>query len=69
MSTLGFTVLWRGVWTGHPQDDTIGGKECTGGGIVELMVVVTLDGFDGGEKNGQRGKVSDFTRKRKVHTK
>jgi hypothetical protein len=28
----------------------IGGKECSGGGIIELTSVVTLDGFDGAAK-------------------
>jgi hypothetical protein len=28
----------------------IGGKECAGGGIVELTTVVTLDHFDGAAK-------------------
>jgi hypothetical protein len=46
-STLGFTVLRRGVWAGHLQDDPTGGNECTGGGIIELTIVVTLDNFDG----------------------
>jgi hypothetical protein len=76
-STLGFTVLRRGVWAGHPQDDTIEGKECTGGGIIELMTVVTLDNLDGvaklhgnkGKKIDNVGKVSDFTLKGKVHIK
>jgi hypothetical protein len=45
--TLGFTILRRGVWAGHPQDDPTGGKECTGGSIVKLTVIVTLDNFDG----------------------
>jgi hypothetical protein len=48
--TSGFTVLRRGVWVGHPQDNPTRGKECTGGGIVEFMTVVTLDGFDGASK-------------------
>jgi hypothetical protein len=44
---LDFIVLWRGVWVGHLQDDPTRDKECMGGGIVELVAVVTLDGFDG----------------------
>jgi hypothetical protein len=76
-SALGFTVMQRGVWAGHLQDDPIGGKECAGGSIVELTVVVTLDDFDGaaklrvnkGEKIDNVGKVSYFTHKEKVHTK
>jgi hypothetical protein len=38
-------ILRRGIWVGHPQDDPTEGKECTGGGIVELTTVVTLDSF------------------------
>jgi hypothetical protein len=45
--TLNFTVLWRGVWAGNPQDDHTRGKGCMGGGIVELTIIVTLDDFDG----------------------
>jgi hypothetical protein len=56
-SALGFTILWRGIWTRHPQDDPTGGKECAGGGVVEHTVVVTLDGFDGASKlRGNKGK-------------
>jgi hypothetical protein len=52
---LDFTVLQRGVRTGHPQDDSIGGKECTGGGVVKFTIVVTLDDFDGAAKlHGKR---------------
>jgi hypothetical protein len=75
--TLDFTILRRGVWAGHPQDDPTGGKECTGGSIVKLTVIVTLDNFDGaakqcenkGENIDSVGKVSDLTRKGKIHTK
>jgi hypothetical protein len=58
-------------------DQPTGCKECTGGGIVELMVIVTLDNFDGVTKLRENkddffdnvGKVSDVMRKGKVHTK
>jgi hypothetical protein len=48
-----------------------------GGGVVELMGLVTLDDFNGaaklcGNKGGKMekvGKASDFTHKGKVHTK
>jgi hypothetical protein len=54
---LGFTILWRVVWAGHPQDNPTGGKECTRGGIVELTTVVTLDSFDGAAKlRGNKGE-------------
>jgi hypothetical protein len=49
-STLDFIVPWRGVWARHLHDDSTGGKECVGGGIVELMTIVTLDDFDGAAK-------------------
>jgi hypothetical protein len=60
-----------------PQDDPTGGKECTGGDIVELTTVVTLDDFDGAAKlRGNKGekidnveKVSDLTCKGKVYSK
>jgi hypothetical protein len=74
---LYFTILRRDVWVGHTQDDPTGGKECTGGGIVKLTIVVTLDYFDGAARlRGKKdkkfdnvGKVSDLTSKGKVHTK
>jgi hypothetical protein len=47
---LEFTILWRSVWTRYPQNHTISGKERSGGGIVELMFIVTLDNFDGATK-------------------
>jgi hypothetical protein len=49
-SALSFTVLRRGVWTGHPQDNPTGGKKCAGGGVVELTTIATLDDFDGAAK-------------------
>jgi hypothetical protein len=75
--TLSFINLRRGVWVGHPQEDPTGGKECMGGCIIELMTIVTLDGFDGaaklrenkGKKIDNVGKVSDLAHKGNVHTK
>jgi hypothetical protein len=75
--TLGSTILWRDVCALYPQDDLTRGQECTGGGIVELTTIVTLDGFDGatklcenkGKKADNVGKVSDLARKGKVRTK
>jgi hypothetical protein len=46
-STLGFTVLRRGVGTGHPQNHPMSDEECSRGGVVELTTVVTLNSFDG----------------------
>jgi hypothetical protein len=71
-----FTILQRGVWAGHPQDDPTGGKECSRGGTVELMTIFTLDGFDGvaklcghkGKKIDNVRKVSYLTHKGKIHT-
>jgi hypothetical protein len=75
--TLDIIILWRCVWVGHPQDNPTGGKECTGGGIVELTTIVTLDSFDGAVKlRGNKcdffdnvGKMSDLMRKGKVNKK
>jgi hypothetical protein len=74
---LGFTVLRRGVWTKHPQKYPFGGKECVRGCIIELTTIITLDDFDGAaklcedisKKIDKVEKVSDLTRKGKVHTK
>jgi hypothetical protein len=44
---LGFTVLRRSVGTRHPQKYPFGGEECTRGGVIKLMAIVALDGFDG----------------------
>jgi hypothetical protein len=49
-STLGFTVLWRSVGAGHPQNHPTNDEECSRGGVVELPVVVVLDNFDGAAK-------------------
>jgi hypothetical protein len=74
---FGFTVPRRSVGTRHPQKDPFGGEECARGGVVELTAIVALDGFDGAaklcgdisEKCDKVEKVSDLTRKEKVHTK
>jgi hypothetical protein len=74
---FGFTVLRRSVGTRHPQNDPVGGEECVRGGVIELTAIVALDGFDGAaklcgdisEKCDKVEKVSDLTRKGKVHTK
>jgi hypothetical protein len=70
---LGFTVLWRSVGTRHPQKYPFGGEECTRGGVIELMTIVALDGFDGAaklcgdisEKMRQGGKSVRFNAQRK----
>jgi hypothetical protein len=74
---FGFTVPRRSVGTRHPQKDPFGGEECARGGVIELTTIVALDGFDGAaklcgdisEKCDKVEKVSDLTRKEKVHTK
>jgi hypothetical protein len=72
-SALNFTIMQRGVWTRHPQDDPTRGKKYVGGGVVKLTTVVTLDNFDGavklrgnkGQKIGQSGKSVRFHTQRK----
>jgi hypothetical protein len=74
---LDFTVLRRNVGTRHPQKYSFGEEEYTRGGIIELTTIVTLGGFDGVAKPcgdisdffDKVKKVSDLTRKGKVHTK
>jgi hypothetical protein len=73
-NVLGFTVLRRSVWAGHPQDHPIGGEEHSRGSVSELTTIVILDDFDGAtklcgdisEKIDNVGNVSDLTRKGKV---
>jgi hypothetical protein len=74
---LGFTVLWISVGAGHPKNHPMSGEECSRGGIVKLMTVVTLNSFDGGPNCVETKaiffdkvkKLSDLTRKGKVHIK
>jgi hypothetical protein len=49
-STLGFTVLLRGVWAGHAENGTVGEEERASQGVVKLMAIVALDGLDRGAK-------------------
>ena len=44
---LSLAVLRRGIWTRHTQLNTPREEERTGGGVVELTPVVTLDGLNG----------------------
>jgi hypothetical protein len=69
-SVLTFTILQRGVWAGHPQDDPTGGKERVGGGVVEFMTIVTLDDFDGAAKlhGKQRQKIGQGRKSVRFHT-
>jgi hypothetical protein len=67
----------RSVWTRHPLKDLFRGEECARGDVIELTIIVTLNGFDSaaklcediGEKCNKVEKVSDLTRKGKVHIK
>jgi hypothetical protein len=76
-NTLVFTVLQRSVWTRCSQNHPISDKKCVRGSIVELTIIIALDGFDDvaklcgdiSEKIDKVEKVSDLTRKRKVHIK
>jgi hypothetical protein len=55
---LGFTILRRSVGTKHPQKYPFGGEECARGSVIELTVIVALDGFDGAIK--LCGDISEF---------
>jgi hypothetical protein len=76
-NVLGFTILWRSVWATHPQNHPISGEEYARGSVVELTTIVTLDDFDGAaklcgdisEKINKLKKVSNLTRKEKIHKK
>ena len=48
--TLGMTVLWRGVWAGHPQVHHLGEEKCAGAGVIELAAIVALHGLHCGAK-------------------
>jgi hypothetical protein len=40
-------ILGRGIWAKHAQLNTVREKEGTGGGVIKLTTIVTLDGLDG----------------------
>ena len=44
---LSLAVLRGGIRTRHAQLDTMREKEGTGGGVIELPTIVTLDNLDG----------------------
>ena len=44
---LSLAVLRRGIRTRHTQLNTPREEEGTGGGVIELTLVVTLDGLNG----------------------
>jgi hypothetical protein len=71
--TFDFTILWRSVGARHTQNHPMSGEEFLRGGIVELMVVVALNNFNGeaklcgdkGEFFCQGGKGVKFNSQRK----
>jgi hypothetical protein len=71
---LSLAVLRRGIRTRHTQLNTSRQEEGPGGGVIELLPVVTLDGLNcEAELSGHPGKeveegggVSDLARKGKV---
>ena len=42
------SVLLRGVWARHPEDDSMSEEERAGRGVVKLVAVVALNCLDGG---------------------
>jgi hypothetical protein len=75
--TLGFPVLWRGVWTRHAKGGTKGGEKKFCCGIIEFSSIVALDSLDGcvilggnkAKKCLMAGKASDFKRRGNVQRK
>lgn len=73
---LSLAVLGGGIRARHPQLHPVGEKEVTGGGVIELPTIVTLNGLNGeaklsghpSEEVAEGEKVSNLTRKGKVHT-
>ena len=45
---LGTSVLLRGVWARHPEDDSMSEEERVGRGVVKLTAIVALNCLDGG---------------------
>jgi hypothetical protein len=43
---LGFTILRRGVWAGHPEVHAMSKEELPQGAVVELMPIVALDALN-----------------------
>ena len=44
---LSLAVLGGGIWARHAQLDTVREEEGTGGGVIELTAIVTLNCLDG----------------------
>jgi hypothetical protein len=54
---LSFAVLGGGIRARHPQLYAVGEKEVTGGGVIELPIVVTLNDLNGeAELSGHLGE-------------
>jgi hypothetical protein len=54
---LSLAVLGGGIRARHPQLHPVGEKEVTGGGVIELTTVVTLNGLNGeAELSGHPGE-------------
>jgi hypothetical protein len=44
---LSLAILRRGIWARNAQLNTVRDKECSGGGVIKLTTIVTLDSLDG----------------------
>jgi hypothetical protein len=44
---LGLAILRGGVWARHAELNTVREEEISGGGVIKLATIVTLDGLDG----------------------
>jgi hypothetical protein len=44
---LSLAILRRCVWTRHAELNTVREEESSGGGVIKLATIVTLDGLDG----------------------
>jgi hypothetical protein len=44
---LSLAILRGGVWTRHAELNTVREEEISGGGVIKLATIVTLDGLDG----------------------
>ena len=56
-NAFSFTILRRGVWTGHAKLDALHEEEIAGARVVKLLPVIALDSLDLGAKLG--GRVGD----------
>jgi len=49
-NALGTSILLRGVWARHPENDFMSEEECAGRGVIKLAAIVALNCLDGGVK-------------------